>query len=49
MITKLPEIDISAPGIRGWTLRSRGHQVVFFEIDPIATVPPHILTALNGD
>jgi len=41
MITKLPEIDISAPGIRGWTLRSRGHQVVFFEIDPIATVPPH--------
>ena len=41
MITRLPKIDISAPGIRGWTLQSGDYQVVFFEIDSFAKVPPH--------
>ncbi|MBT3220926.1 MAG: cupin domain-containing protein [Proteobacteria bacterium] len=28
-------------GVRGWLSQSSDHQVVFFEIDPIGTVPLH--------
>jgi len=41
MITNLAEIDISAPGIKGWALQSSRQQFVFFEIDPIGEVSPH--------
>lgn len=41
MLRSLPEIDISLPGIRGWLLRGDRTQAVFFDIQPVGTVPPH--------
>ena len=41
LIRNLPEADIPVEGVRGWLLENDTHQVVFFDIDPIAVVPPH--------
>lgn len=41
MITRLPEADIPLPGVRAWISQALDHQVVFFDIDPVATVPGH--------
>jgi quercetin dioxygenase-like cupin family protein len=41
MIRKLPEIDISLEGVRGWLLQSEKHQTVFFDLEPVGEVPPH--------
>lgn len=41
MICGLPEIEISIPGVRGWLLQGKRHQVVFFEIEPGTQIPPH--------
>jgi len=41
MIRNLPEIDIPLEGIRGWLFQSREKQIVFFDIQPVGTVPPH--------
>lgn len=41
MVRKLPEIDISIKGIRGWLLQSNDQQVVFFDLDPVGEMPPH--------
>lgn len=41
MIKKLPEIEITINGIRGWLLQSDDKQVVFFDLEPIGEMPPH--------
>jgi len=41
MIRGLPEIDIPLEGVRGWLLQGDKTQVCFFDIEPIAQVPPH--------
>lgn len=48
MIRNLPEIDISFEGIRGWLLQSERQQVVFFDIEPVGKVPPHVHCAQWG-
>ena len=41
MIRNLPEIDINVEGVRGWLLQGGQTQVVFFDIQPVGTIPPH--------
>jgi len=41
MISGLPEIEVPIPGVRGWLLQGERHQVVFFEIEAGAQIPPH--------
>jgi quercetin dioxygenase-like cupin family protein len=41
MITRLPEADVPVPGIRGRLLQGTDHQVVLFEIERTAKIPPH--------
>lgn len=41
LIKRLPEADVPMPGIRGWLSQGTDHQVMFFEIEPTAKVPPH--------
>ena len=41
IIRSLPEIDIPVEGIRGWLLQGKSQQLVFFDLQPIAKVPPH--------
>jgi len=40
-IRGLPQIDIALSGVRGWLLQSETTQAVFFDIEPVAVVPPH--------
>ena len=40
-ITGLPQVEIPVPGVCGWLSQAKGHQVVFFEIEPIGEIPPH--------
>ena len=40
-IRNFPEIDVPLDGVRGWLISGTGEQAVFFDIDPIAQVPPH--------
>ncbi|MBN1939130.1 MAG: cupin domain-containing protein [Candidatus Aminicenantes bacterium] len=41
MFESLPEIDTPLPGIRGRLLQGENNQVVFFDIEKGAQVPPH--------
>lgn len=41
MITELPEVDISLKGVKGWLLQGIDKQVVFFDIEPNASIPEH--------
>jgi quercetin dioxygenase-like cupin family protein len=41
MLRNLPEIDINLEGVRGWLLQGGNTQAVFFDIEPVGTVPPH--------
>jgi quercetin dioxygenase-like cupin family protein len=41
LITKLPEADISFPGVRGWISQAPDHQIVFLDIDAVGGVPAH--------
>ena len=41
VITRLPRVDIPIEGVRGWLSQASDHQIVFFEIDPVAAVPMH--------
>ncbi|MGB2987854.1 MAG: cupin domain-containing protein [Phycisphaerae bacterium] len=41
MITRLPEVDVNLTGVRGWLSQGKGHQTVFFAIDPIGEIPLH--------
>jgi quercetin dioxygenase-like cupin family protein len=40
-IKNLPNIDIALEGVIGKLLQAKDHQVVFFEIEPIGSIPPH--------
>ena len=40
-ITDLPEADILLKGVRGWIAQGENHQLVFFEMEPIAEIPEH--------
>jgi quercetin dioxygenase-like cupin family protein len=41
IISTLPEIDISLPGVRGWLLQGESRQVVFFQLEPGMAIPDH--------
>ena len=41
VIRQLPEADVPVPGVRGWLSQGVGHQVVFFDIEANAELPPH--------
>ncbi len=41
LIRNLPEVDVPFDGIRGWLMSGDQRQVVFFDIQPVGTVPPH--------
>jgi quercetin dioxygenase-like cupin family protein len=41
MIRNLPEADIPVEGVRGWLMQTSNQQVVLFDIDQTAHVPPH--------
>ncbi|MBN1825531.1 MAG: cupin domain-containing protein [Candidatus Eisenbacteria bacterium] len=41
MVRGLPEIAVPFEGVRGWLLQGSSNQVVFFDIEPTAQVPPH--------
>jgi len=40
-VRNLPEVDVPIDGVRGWLLEDGKRQVVFFDIQPVAKVPPH--------
>lgn len=48
MIRALPEIEIATEGIRGWLVQSPTAQIVFFDIQPVGTIPPHAHCAQWG-
>ena len=41
MIESLPDVDVPVEGVRGKLLQSTDRQVVFFEIEPIGSIPLH--------
>jgi len=41
LIRNLPEVDVPVKGVRGWLLSGDNRQVVFFDIQAGAQVPPH--------
>jgi quercetin dioxygenase-like cupin family protein len=41
MITGLPEVEIPFKGVKGWLLQGIDKQVVFFDIEPNASIPEH--------
>jgi quercetin dioxygenase-like cupin family protein len=41
LIENLPDVDLDVPGVKAKLLQADGMQMVFFEMDPIAQVPPH--------
>jgi len=41
MITELPEVEIPFRGVKGWLLQGIDKQVVFFDIEPNASIPEH--------
>jgi quercetin dioxygenase-like cupin family protein len=41
MIDNLPQVDLPLEGVSGKLLQASDKQVVFFEIDPIGSVPLH--------
>ena len=41
MITEFPEVDIPFKGVKGWLLQGIDKQVVFFDIEPNASIPEH--------
>jgi len=47
-IKELPKIKHSMEGVEGWLAQGKDFQIVFFEIDPTAKVPPHSHAAQFG-
>ena len=41
MIQALPQIDLPIEGVRGRLLQGAEMQLVFFDIDPVGTIPVH--------
>lgn len=48
MIEKLPDIDISLPGVQGKLFQGQAMQAVFFTIQGPAEIPPHAHQAQWG-
>jgi len=44
----LPKAKISLPGVQGWVAQGEEFQIVFFEIEPIGSIPPHSHKAQFG-
>ncbi len=40
-VRNLPEVDVPVTGVKGWLMEDGVRQVVFFDIEPTAKVPPH--------
>ena len=41
LIRNMPEVDVTFDGVRGWLMGDGKRQVVFFDIEAGAEVPPH--------
>jgi len=41
VITALPEADMPFKGVKAWILQGEKHQLIFFEMQPVAIVPEH--------
>ncbi len=41
IIKALPQVDINIEGVNGWLAQGETFQIVFFEIQPGVTIPPH--------
>ncbi len=41
LIEDLPDIDLPVEGVRGKLLQGTDKQVVFFDIQPVGTIPEH--------
>jgi quercetin dioxygenase-like cupin family protein len=37
----LPQVDLPIDGVKGWLAQGDTFQIVFFEIQPNVTIPPH--------
>ena len=48
IITSLPKADIPLPGVQGWIAQGQDFQIVFFDIEPTGTLPPHSHSAQFG-
>ena len=48
MIEKLPDIDISLPGVKGKLFQGKEMQAVFFSLEGPADIPPHAHQAQWG-
>ena len=47
-IKNLPRVKHSMEGVEGWLAQGKDFQIVFFEIEPTANVPPHSHSAQFG-
>jgi quercetin dioxygenase-like cupin family protein len=47
-IRNLPKAKIPLQGVQGWLAQGSDFQVVFFEIEPIGSIPPHSHKAQYG-
>ena len=41
IIKNLPDADLNIDGVSAKLLQAEGKQIVFFEMEPIGTIPPH--------
>jgi quercetin dioxygenase-like cupin family protein len=41
IITSLPQADIPLSGVQGWIAQGKEFQIIFFDIEPTGTLPPH--------
>jgi quercetin dioxygenase-like cupin family protein len=41
LITRLPQADVPIPDVKAYLSQGPDHQIVFFEIEPTAKIPPH--------
>ncbi len=48
IIKALPQVDINIEGVEAWLAQGDTFQIVFFEIQPGVTIPPHSHKAQYG-
>ena len=48
IIKALPKADITIDGVEAWLAQGKAFQIVFFEIQPGVTIPPHKHKAQYG-
>lgn len=41
IIKSLPQVDLQIDGVKAWLAQGDTFQIVFFEIQPNVTIPPH--------